>query len=94
MSWLFWIAVCAIVLAAAGYALVRTPTEASPRPVLPAQYDPANYAVDPSTVAGWCVSCETQNEVGYRFCENCSAELPQGVNRRQAQTRYWFSRRE
>lgn len=90
MEWVIWVALAAAGVALALGALDRLcspPTQA----VLPSHYDPRNYATDPSTVPGWCAHCETRNDPDYRYCENCTGELPD-IDRGSTPDRWLFDR--
>lgn len=75
MEWLIWAIAGATGLVLTYAALDRV---ASPprQAVLPAHYDPTNYATDPSSIPGRCARCGTRNDPDYRYCGNCAAELP------------------
>lgn len=76
MDWVFWLLIGAVVVGLA-YLGRRHAGEERRRPVLPSHYDPGNYYVDPATIPGRCVHCETLNDPAYRFCGNCSEKLPE-----------------
>ncbi|MFC4989491.1 zinc ribbon domain-containing protein [Saliphagus infecundisoli] len=75
MEWLIWAALLGVALVLVYAALDRL---ASPprQAVLPAQYDPTNYATGPSSIPGRCVRCGRRNDPDYRYCGNCAGELP------------------
>lgn len=45
------------------------------RPVLPSHYS-SLLQVDRSRYPGHCPACGTDNEPGYRYCEDCGGEIP------------------
>lgn len=45
------------------------------RQVLPSHYS-SLLESDPFHYPGYCPSCDSDNEPGYRLCENCGQEIP------------------
>ncbi|MCU4742295.1 DUF7577 domain-containing protein [Natronoglomus mannanivorans] len=95
MNWLvlFFLGAVLLVVVTA-YALGDRSSGRSAEPVLPSHYDPQNYLPDESKIPGWCRHCETMNDADYRFCENCSAKLPDVSAGDTDLRRYWFSKGE
>lgn len=53
----------------------RSATSESERPVLPSHYSSLFYT-DPARYPGYCTDCATDDEPGYRFCEDCGTQIP------------------
>lgn len=94
MNWLLLFFATTLLIVVIAYALGEQSSDRSTGPVLPSHYDPQNYLPDESKIPGWCRHCETMNEADYRFCQNCSAKLPEVADANANHRRYWFSRQE
>lgn len=57
----------------------RATTPERERPVLPSHYSSLLYT-DPAHYPGHCTDCGTDNEPGYRFCEECGSQIPTSSN--------------